>query len=119
MNPRLSPAWIRHLVEHGSRPVEGGWVWKLDPLFNLGVPNDFDPDRLVEENGLKRPPLLVVTGAEADNWSEMSEDQVEDRLSVWNGAVHRRIADAGHYVHIEQPDRVLAAVNEFLSELQL
>jgi pimeloyl-ACP methyl ester carboxylesterase len=119
MNPRLSSGWIRHLVEHGTRPVEGGWVWKLDPLFNLGVPNDFDPDRLAEEYGLQRPPLLVVTGAEADNWSEMSEDQVEARLCAWNGAMHRRIAGAGHYVHIEQPDRVMAAVTEFLSGLEL
>lgn len=118
MNPRLSPAWIRHLVEHGSRPVAGGWVWKLDPLFNVGVPNDFDPDRLAEENRLDRPPLLVLTGAEADNWSHMNEDEVEVRLSSWNGAVHRRIDGAGHYVHIEQPDRALAAITEFLSETE-
>ena len=118
MNPRLSPAWLRHLVEHGSRAVEGGWVWKLDPLFNLGVPNDFDPDRLAQENALERPPLLVVTGAEADNWSEMSEDQVEARLSAWNGPRHRRIAGAGHYVHVEQPDSVMAAITEFLSEVE-
>lgn len=93
-------------------------MWKLDPLFNLGVPNDFDPDRLTEENRLPRPPLLVLTGAEADNWSEMNEQQVEARLSAWNGAAHRRIAGAGHYVHLEQPELVMAAMTEFLAEVE-
>ena len=118
MNPRLSPAWIRHLVEHGSRAVKGGWVWKLDPLFNVGMPNDFDSERLAEENRLHRPPLLVITGAEHDNWSEMSDSEVEDRMSAWPGARHRRIRGAGHYVHVEQPDLVLAAITEFISEVE-
>jgi pimeloyl-ACP methyl ester carboxylesterase len=105
-------------VHHGSRAVEGGWVWKLDPLFNLGLPDDFDAERLSAENALDHPPLLVLTGAEHDTWSEMTEEEVQQRLSAWKGAVHRRIPDAGHYVHIEQPDRVMAAIAEFLAEVE-
>ena len=117
MNPRLSPAWVRHLVEHGSRPVKGGWVWKVDPLFNTGLPSDFDSERLAEENRLARAPMLVITGAETDNWSDMTEQEVEVRLASWPDAVHRRIAGAGHYVHIEQPEAVMAAITEFWGAL--
>ena len=44
VNQRLPRPWVEHLVEHGSRPVEGGYVWKADPMFNVGLPGAFDLD---------------------------------------------------------------------------
>ena len=36
-NPRLPPEWALHLARHGAREVEGGWVWKADPMFGVGT----------------------------------------------------------------------------------
>ena len=46
-NLRLSPEWALHLARHGSRRgPDGGWVWKADPMFGLGVPSEFSVELL-------------------------------------------------------------------------
>ena len=39
MNPRLSREWLCHFLFHGSREVEDGFVWKVDPW----PPDGFGP----------------------------------------------------------------------------
>jgi pimeloyl-ACP methyl ester carboxylesterase len=116
-NPRLPREWLEHLVLHGSREVEGGFVWKTDPMFNVGLPADFTLDRLIAEHGALDRPLLALTGSEHDTWSDHTEEEIADRLLAFRSVQHRVIDGAGHYVHIEQPDAVLAAVAEFLAEV--
>lgn len=117
VNHRMPRPWMEHLVRHGTRQVEGGWVWKADPHFMVGFPGDFSFAHLLAEQALTRAPMLVLTGAEPDMWSELTEEEKEARLAPLPSATHEVIEDAGHYVHLEQPDAVLDAMHRFLKEV--
>ena len=117
VNVRLPRAWVEHLVRHGSVEDEGGWRWKADPVFNVGFPGDWDPEGNATEDELVACPLLVVTGGEHDTWSELDEAQTKERLRHFRDVRHVVVPDAGHYVHVEQPDAVLEAVTAFVDEV--
>ena len=116
-NPRLPTEWLWHLVRHGAREVEGGYVWKSDPMFPVGLPADFSIEHLNAEHALIRCPVLALTGGEHDTWSELSPAEVADRLAHLPTARHEVVAGAGHYLHIEQPDAVFEAIRGFLAEV--
>ena len=99
----MGPDWSLHLARHGSRPVEGGYEWKADPLFGGGVPSDFDVEMLEVEMRMVRCPVLVLMGDQEDTWRDLTAEE-EDERAGWLRARIVRIPDAGHYVHLEQPD---------------
>jgi pimeloyl-ACP methyl ester carboxylesterase len=117
VNVRMPDEWLHHLVRHGTRPAEGGLVWKADPLFGVGFPAAFDVDALHAEHEAVRRPVLALTGAEHDTWSEMTPDELEERLTHLSDVRHQIVEGAGHYVHLEQPEAVLAAVAGFVAEV--
>jgi len=117
VNGRLPTPWVEHLVRHGARPAEGGFVWKSDPMFSVGTPGEWGPEYEDAELALLTRPLLVLTGAEPDTWSEMSPAQIDERMALFDNARHSAVDGAGHYVHIEQPEIVLAAVSAFITEV--
>jgi pimeloyl-ACP methyl ester carboxylesterase len=117
VNVRLPREWVEHLVEHGSIEDEGGWRWKADPLFRTGFPGDWDTEFVEAEHGMLTRPLLVLTGAEDDTWSDHAPEAVAARVATFSDARHETVAGAGHYVHIEQPDVVLDAIRRFVAEV--
>jgi pimeloyl-ACP methyl ester carboxylesterase len=117
VNVRLPRAWVEHLVRHGAVEDEGGWRWKADPVFNVGFPGDWDEEGIVAEHELVQCPLLVVTGAEPDTWSDLSAEETARRLAHFRDVRHVAVPDAGHYVHVEQPDAVMSAIRSFVDEV--
>ena len=115
-NPRLPKAWAMHLARHGARPVEGGWVWKADPMFGIGIPSEFNVAMLEAEMRRTRCPVLVLTGDQEDTWRELSDEELADRVE-WLGARHAVVPGTGHYVHIEDPDATMAHIEAFLDEV--
>lgn len=115
-NPRLPPAWALHLARHGAREVEGGWVWKADPMFGVGIPSEFDVAMLEAELRRVQCPVLVLTGDQDDTWRELSDEELAERVE-WLGARHEVIPGTGHYVHIEDPDATMQHVGSFLAEV--
>jgi pimeloyl-ACP methyl ester carboxylesterase len=117
-NPRLSAAWAEHLARHGSRRgPDGGYVWKADPMFGLGAPSEFNLELLAEEQRRTRCPVLVITGTEEDTWRDLTPEQEAERVG-WLRASHLTVAGAGHYVHLEDPEATMAAIREFLDEVE-
>jgi pimeloyl-ACP methyl ester carboxylesterase len=115
-NVRLSPAWALHLARHGSRRgPDGGWVWKADPMFGLGVPSEFNVELLAEEQRRVQCPVLVLTGTEHDTWRDLTPEQEAERVA-WLRARHVRVPGTGHYVHLEDPDATLDAIRSFVAE---
>jgi pimeloyl-ACP methyl ester carboxylesterase len=116
INTRLPMAWCEHLVEHGTRPgPNGGWVWKSDPNFRLGSPGPFTEETLLASYRAITRPVLVLTGREADQWSFLTAADRDRRLGAINGAEHHSVEGAGHYVHVERRDAVVADVARFFS----
>lgn len=116
VNVRLPPEWLLHLARHGARPVEGGWTWATDPVFNVGFPSDFDIDALLAQYVMVDRPVLVLTGTEEDAWTGLPPAELSERLAALR-ARHQVVDGAGHYVHIEAPDVVLDAVVRFAREV--
>lgn len=116
-NLRLSPEWALHLARYGTRRgPNGGWVWKADPMFGIGVPSEFSVELLAEEQRRVQCPALVITGTEHDTWRDLTPEQEAERVG-WIGARHVVVAGTGHYVHLEDPEATMRAIDTFLGEV--
>jgi pimeloyl-ACP methyl ester carboxylesterase len=116
INTRLPIDWCRHLARHGSKPGPGGGlIWKSDQHMRLGSPGPFSDESLRAQYARIRCPVLVLTGTEPDQWNDLPVAARDARLAAIPDVRHHEVAGAGHYVHIEQPDAVLALVAEFFS----
>ena len=116
-NLRLPPQWALHLAQHGSRRgPDGGWVWKSDPMFGLGVPSEFSVELLAAEQQRVRCRVLVITGNEHDTWRDLTPEQEAERVG-WLRARHVIVPGTGHYVHLEDPDATMHAIRTFVDEV--
>ena len=117
-NLRLPDQWALHLARHGTRRGPGGgWVWKADPMFGIGMPTDFSIELLAEEHRRVRCPVLVITGTEPDTWRDLTAEQEAERVG-WLQARHVAVPGTGHYVHLENPAATLAAIANFVREVE-
>lgn len=113
MNPRLSHEWLRRLVTTGGYESDDGWRWRIDPSLRFGGFGPWRPEwMLMRLPGLPMP-FLGILGSEME---EMGWGTPPDKVMPYmpmDG--HCEILDdVGHFVHIEQPDRVSGLVLDFL-----
>jgi pimeloyl-ACP methyl ester carboxylesterase len=102
MNPRLSEAWLRYFLFHAAREVEGGFVWKVDPLAAGGF-GPWKPEWIAPFWRRLRAPLLAVTGSEPDSWGPLPEALLRERLAYVPRLERATVEGAGHFVHMERP----------------
>lgn len=103
LNPRLPIDWLRYLAGIGARQDVDGWRWKLDPVLRPGGFGPWRPEwSILRLSGLAMP-VLAVLGLEVEmmSWGTTPDDV---RKYLPPGAVFAPLEDAGHFVHIEQPD---------------
>ncbi len=114
MNPRLSHAWLRHLVRVGARRDPDGWRWKIDPALHFGGFGPWRPEWALERlRGLPVPLLgLLASVEEPLGWGTTPEIL---RPYLPADAQIEVLPDTGHFVHIERPEAVAKRVLEFLS----
>lgn len=116
MNPRLTLEWLRYLVPIGAaQDIDDPtlWRWKIDPAMRFGGFGPWRPEwSMMRMPGLGMP-VLGVLGlvGETMGWGTQLED-VEPWLPP--GAEFVTFDDAGHFVHIEHPERVASLVLDFL-----
>jgi pimeloyl-ACP methyl ester carboxylesterase len=112
-NPHLTHEMARHLTLHGTRMNEDGtFSWKFDNYVRIRSPYQFNLDDAMDIWGQISAPTLLIKGAES--WAPDPEKSgrvksIKDRRTVV-------IDDAGHWVHHDQLDRVMAEVLGFLEE---
>jgi pimeloyl-ACP methyl ester carboxylesterase len=114
MNPRLSHEWLRYLVTVGARRDPDGWRWKIDAIMRFGGFGPWRPEwSMLRMPGLVMP-FLAVIGQQPEqmSWGTRPEDVIPNlpyggRLEV--------LEHVGHFVHIEQPDRIATLVLDFLA----
>jgi pimeloyl-ACP methyl ester carboxylesterase len=118
INVRLPRPFLDHLVEHGTREVEGGFVWTWDPAFRTGVPADgFSLEQILAQYPAVTAPTLVLVSSEEDAWTEVHDEEAERRVAMLADGRLESVPGAGHYVHVEQPDFVLDRITRFLDEI--
>jgi pimeloyl-ACP methyl ester carboxylesterase len=117
INIRLPRPFLEHLVEHGTREVEGGFAWTWDPAVRTGVPDGFSLELILAQYRHVVAPTLVLVSSEEDAWTEVHDDEAERRVALLGDGRLESVPGAGHYVHIEQPDFVLDRITRFLDEI--
>lgn len=104
-HPRLDSALVRHLTAHGvKRNPDGSVNWKYDPLLKARAPSRFGRDATIDLWSRIACPVTLVHGSE----SKMGDARALglDRHFRQGNAVD--IADAGHWVHHDQPEKFAA-----------
>jgi pimeloyl-ACP methyl ester carboxylesterase len=114
MNPRLSQEWLRYLVPIGARRDPDGWRWKIDPIMRFGGFGPWRPDWYLERfPGFPVPILGVLATVEEPMGWMATPAGLGPYLPAHMELVS--LEDCGHFVHIEQPERVAALVSGFLA----
>jgi pimeloyl-ACP methyl ester carboxylesterase len=112
-NPRLSAEWLRYFAARGSRHTPEGWVWKVDPMAARHV-GPFRPEWIAPGWAQLRAPMLALVGSEPDTWGPLPEAMLARRLSHVPKVERGVVPDAGHFMHIEQPESVARIVLDWL-----
>ena len=116
INTRLPYEWCLHLATHGTkRGQNGGFTWKADPRMRLGSPGPFSDEFLLAQYARTARPVMALSGTEADQWSFLQPEDRARRLAAFPDVEHHPVANAGHYIHIEQPDETIRLFDTFIS----
>src|SRR5437667_222953 len=112
-NPRYTDTMLRHRVVHGTRPVDGGLVWKYDRAIRDAVRSGRwrDPADLWPLWSAITCPTLVVRGAESD---VLAPETVKRMLATNPHARLVEVDGAGHTVPGDQPAAFRRILAEFL-----
>jgi len=112
-NPGLSPESALHLTRHGTRQVDGGLRFVVDPRIRAGGGMGFDEEQLLAMFGEIRCPVQVIFGTRSHF---VLPDDVRDRRTAKLRAFTRGHAlDGGHHVHMDHPREVAALLERFVS----
>jgi len=108
-NKHLSEEQVRHLAVHGVRQHADGYSWKYDPVFGTFLPEDFAVD-LANYWCEITAPTLICWGPES--WT--TNPATDGRSVHFRNHQNRTFENAGHWLHHDQLDAFIAALNEFL-----
>lgn len=115
LNPTADPAALAHRIEHNlvERP-DGTLTWKYDPALREGTAtfDHYAPDEQWALFAAITVPVLILRGELSDI---LSVEVAERMLAVNPHARLVTLAGAGHSIATDAPDRVAAALVEFLA----
>jgi pimeloyl-ACP methyl ester carboxylesterase len=100
-DPLLGEELALRLAAHGTRPVEGGFVWKHDPLHLTMGPYPFRRDAAAQYWKRIACPVLIVDGAKST--LNLGEAERAERRSYFAHAKHVVLPEAGHMMARHQP----------------
>lgn len=111
--PELGLDGARRLVARGTRPVEGGLTWRVDPRLRGTSPYRITEDHIRAFLGRIACPSLVVR---ADRGWEFDPRVLAERAGCIRDL---RVAEVpgGHHVHLDDPGTVLGHLVPFLAGL--
>jgi len=111
-DPLADQRHVRRYLNHALVATHGGLVWGFDAKGLSTFPASVDPEQLWRDVSQIAAPTLVVRGAESTVLSAADSRQLIDELP---GARLVEIADGGHDLAVQQPERVADAVTGFLA----
>ncbi|NHE59172.1 alpha/beta fold hydrolase [Cyclobacterium plantarum] len=105
----ISEKGIRQFLLKNLTRVDGAFAWKINlPVITQQIENvgeAIDSDKPFEK------PVLFMGGANSD-YIKNSDKEAIEKLFPDNRIIH--IKNAGHWLHAEQPDAVVATLKAFL-----
>jgi pimeloyl-ACP methyl ester carboxylesterase len=107
---RLDEALARRLAEAGTRAVEGGYVWKHDPLHMSFGPYAYRLETAIRYWQRVTCPVLIVDGEQSKLNLPVAE-RAERRRQFANHR-HVVIPDCGHAIQRHQPARLAELILE-------
>lgn len=110
-HPRVDVQTLQVLAGKVTREVEGGRVWAYDPLHRTRSPIPFSTSNFNTFLSRIACPTLLVEGGE----SPFSQWIADDRANEIANLARARIPDAGHMLHLEQPEALAHVVADFLN----
>ena len=117
-NPRLTPERAHFLVQHwGKAEDDGTVVRRADPAHSHVKPTIFRLDETLACWRRITAPMLWVEGEDSRGINAMRGqiEGYEERLSAFETLADLiRVADAGHNIHHDQPEKLAAAIEGFL-----
>jgi pimeloyl-ACP methyl ester carboxylesterase len=114
MNPRLSQEWLRYLVQVDAAHADDGWRWKIDPSMRLGGFGPWRPEWSMARLPALGMPVLCVLGMDMEvmGWGTLPEDVLPNLPA---GGRFEALEGVGHFVHLEQPERIAELILELVS----
>jgi pimeloyl-ACP methyl ester carboxylesterase len=110
-NKRLTPAQALHLARHGLRQhADGLYRWKFDHHLRARAPYRLLPDDYTGLWSRISCPTLLMWGDE----SYLADPEAAGLLKHFKQAELQKIAGAGHWLHHDRLDLVLASLRRFL-----
>jgi pimeloyl-ACP methyl ester carboxylesterase len=109
--PHFPVACAEHLALHGTRPENGGRVWKFDPLHQTTAPTPYYVRQARPFWERIACPVLYVAGAESP-YRLAPADEAE-RLAALR-AERVVLPGIGHHPHLEAPERLADLLVDFL-----
>jgi pimeloyl-ACP methyl ester carboxylesterase len=111
-NARLTPEQARHLTQHAVNQNEDGtYSWKFDPYVRIWPPYDMTREEIAALWSRITCPTLLVWGTES--W--VTDPAADGRASYFQNARVLRVERAGHWVHHDRMDVLLAELRAFLA----
>lgn len=110
-NHSLDEGTIQFLLKNLTRKAEGGYEWKMKfEILKESYP--FILDKAGIESSVANVPTLFVKGELSNYITPKDEIHIKSQFPDSNII---SIENAGHWVHADQPGRLLSVLSEFLS----
>jgi len=115
-NGRLSDEQARHLTLHAAcQNEDGSWSWKYDPYVRVISPVWMPPAELMPIWSRIDCPVLLLRGTES--WA--SDPLADGRAAAFRDVRVEALERAGHWVHHDRLEDVVAMAGDFFSHQTL
>lgn len=126
-HPRIDPRLAHGLVELGTEPhPAGGLQWKWDPRVQTTWLSGGHQQSEERWAWIECPVLVITASLAHEFWNRnrgveaeaarMDPEELARRLRCFRRVEHVEIAAAGHMVHYDAPDELVAAIRRFLGD---
>lgn len=124
-NPRLDRDRALWLADHGTAiAADGKRYWKFDQrVVQIWLSTDPEQNR-ARWRAIQCATLVVTADLAHEYWNaqmampgwtgRFTDEDFAERLACFRDVTHVRIANAGHMVHFDAPEELVAAIQDFL-----
>lgn len=110
-HPYVDADVIEEMASHAVKPMEGGFVFRFDPIHNTPGPSRFDADAFEAFIQHITCPVLMLDGGRSDY------PELVARAMQYPIKQHNSLQGAGHMLHWTRPAEVAACILTFLNGL--